>query len=412
MDFTETIAFFDLINIYYTGRKKGKLMSLDITKRIPSTGRMSIGVVTVPTLNLTFIPFVTTGHAESQSIVTIVENMASNPSGHSNLWDVRTLLPIKDISATAHATVTVDSRSSLDLLHYTKMHRAAESGSGYWIGLHSDPEGARGIAFRPGNSSFAEPDASIIAHELGHNLSLRHVPCPTNISNPDPNYPYADASIGSWGYLNGSMKDPGRNKDLMAYCAPMWISDYSFNKALGHYQSKSSTVEAPPLASASIPSEISLLLWGGIDAAARPFLEPVFEVDAAPVLPQEPGPWQLAGHSVSGEALFRLTFAMPVIAHGNGRSSFAFVIPLQQEQAPLLRSVTLSGPDGSYTIDEEHNTPMAIVMDQASGQITGILNNYDPLNDNHRITAISNKVDGGHQRVLFSRGIPNLRSQN
>lgn len=103
---------------------------------------------------------------------------------------------------------------------------------------------------------------------------------------------------------------------------------------------------------------------------------------------------------------------MPVIAHGNGRSSFAFVIPLQQEQAPLLRSVTLSGPDGSYTIDEEHNTPMAIVMDQASGQITGILNNYDPLNDNHRITAISNKVGGGHQRVLFSRGIPNLRSQN
>ena len=385
---------------------------LGVTKRIPSTGRMSIDVVTVPTLNLTLIPFVTTGHTESQSIVTIVENMASNPNGHSNLWTVRTLLPIKDISATAHATVTVDTRDSYTLHTYTALHRAAEGGSGYWIGLHSDPDGPAGVSTVSGTSSFSRPNGSTIAHELAHNLSLLHAPCGRGIRFVDSNYPYANASIGSWGYLHGSMRDPDRYKDLMSYCGPEWISDYSFNKALGYYQSKSSTAKEPPLVSASIPSEISLLLWGGMDAVARPFLEPVFEVDAAPVLPREPGPWQLAGHSASGEALFHLTFAMPVIAHGDGRSSFAFVIPLQQEQAPLLTSVTLSGPDGSYTIDEKHNTPMAIVLDQASGQITGILNNYNPLNDDHRITAISNKAGGGHQRVLFSRGLPNLGTRD
>ena len=41
-------------------------------------------------------------------------------------------------------------------------------------------------------------------HEVGHNLSLRHAPC-GDPSNPDPNYPYANATMGAgnrfiWGY--------------------------------------------------------------------------------------------------------------------------------------------------------------------------------------------------------------------
>ena len=383
---------------------------LGVTKRIPSAGRMSIDVVAVPTLNLTLIPFVTTGLTERKSIVTTVEDMALNPGEHANLSDVRTLLPIKDISATAHAAVTVDTRDSFILYQYTVSLRAMEGGSGYWIGLHSSPLGGS-IGTISGTTSFAVARPWDIVHELGHNLSLVHAPCGYGIQGVDPHYPYKNASIGSWGYLNGRMKDPQIYEDLMSYCLPEWISDYNFNKLLGYYLSKSSTIEEPPLTSASMPSEISLLLWGRTDAAARPFLEPIFEVDAAPALPRESGPWQLAGHSASGDELFRLPFSMPVIADGDGSSSFAFVIPLQQTQAPLLDSVTLSGPGGSYTIDKEHNTPMAIVMDQDSGQVTGFLNNYDPLDD-HRIAAISNKVGGGTQRVLFSRGIPNLGVQN
>ena len=49
---------------------------------------------------------------------------------------------------------------------------------------------------------------------------------------PDPDYPYPDGSIGVWGYdlLDGRLVDPS-TADLMSYCDPAWISDYSFNKA-------------------------------------------------------------------------------------------------------------------------------------------------------------------------------------
>ena len=390
---------------------------LGVVKRIPATGRMSLNVVTVPTLNITFVPLVTTGHAGGDNIIPVVQRLASNPNTNSDLYNVRTLLPIKDISATAHATVTVNTSLSTRLINRVAVIRKIENGSGYWMGLHHDIEGVRGRAYIGGVISISEAYPRTIAHELGHNLSLKHAPCPANVSSPDANYPYAGGVIGSWGYENNSMNAPVDYYDLMTWsnrsCIPVWISDYNFNKALDHYQyqSKSSVGEASPLVSASTPSEISLLIWGGTDAASKPYLEPIFEVDTRPALPQEPGPWQLAGHSASGDMLFRLIFAMPVIADGDGSSSFAFVVSLQQEQAQLLSSVTLSGPDGSYTIDKEYNTPMAIVMDQTSGQVTGFLDNYDPLND-PRITAISNKVGGGTQRVLFSRGIPNLGAQD
>ena len=390
---------------------------LGVVKRIPATGRMSLNVVTVPTLNITFVPLVTTGHAGGDNIIPVVQRLASNPNTNSDLHNVRTLLPIKDISATAHATVTVNTRLSTRLINRVAVIRKIENGSGYWMGLHHDIEGVRGRAYIGGVISISEARPRTIAHELGHNLSLKHAPCPEYVTHVDQNYPYADGGIGSWGYENNSMNAPVDYYDLMTWsnrsCTPAWISDYNFNKALDHYQyqSKSSVGEASPLVSASTPSEISLLIWGGTDAASKPYLEPIFEVDTRPALPKEPGPWQLAGHSANGDMLFRLIFAMPVIADGDGSSSFAFVVSLQQEQAQLLSSVTLSGPDGSYTIDKEYNTPMAIVMDQNSGQVTGFLDNYDPLND-PRIAAISNKVGGGTQRVLFSRGIPNLGAQD
>ncbi|MDE2835608.1 MAG: hypothetical protein OXM02_13985, partial [Bacteroidota bacterium] len=63
------------------------------------------------------------------------------------------------------------------------------------------------------------------------------------------------------------------------------------------------------------------------------------------------------------------------------------------------------------TIDGEHNDPMAIVIDEATEQVTGFLNDFDPSGDS-RVSAISNKFGGNTQRVLFSRGIPDLSVQN
>ncbi len=249
-----------------------------------------------------------------------------------------------------------------------------------------------------------------MAHELGHNLSLGHAPCIAN-TGLDPAYPYADASTGSWGYDAGRILDPDTAHDLMAYCYPPWISDYNFKKLVDYRNSKTgnSIKEEPSFASKL--SGNTLLLWGGTDAASRPFLDPIFMLEGVPKLPEAPGPWRLVGYGRNGNELFHLTFAMPIVADGDGGSSFLFAVSIEREQAQSLESVTLSGPGGSFTIDEEYDDSMAIVIDRVSGQITAFLDDYDP-SDNSILSAISNKAGGTAQRVLFSRGLPDLSAQN
>jgi hypothetical protein len=69
-------------------------------------------------------------------------------------------------------------------------------------------------------------------HELGHGQGLRHAPC-GNPAGPDPNFPYAGAKIGVWGYdiMKSTFKDPAKVTDYMSYCyEPSWPSDWTWAK--------------------------------------------------------------------------------------------------------------------------------------------------------------------------------------
>jgi hypothetical protein len=67
-----------------------------------------------------------------------------------------------------------------------------------------------------------------MVHELGHALGRDHSPCGTD--DPDPRFPYSDGSIGSWGLFGGVLRDPGVDADVMGYCEPVWVSDYTFDR--------------------------------------------------------------------------------------------------------------------------------------------------------------------------------------
>lgn len=47
----------------------------------------------------------------------------------------------------------------------------------------------------------------------------------------DPNFPYENGSIGTWGYgvLRKQPHDPSTHFDLSSSCDPPWISDYGWN---------------------------------------------------------------------------------------------------------------------------------------------------------------------------------------
>ena len=147
----------------------------------------------------------------------------------------------------------------------------------------------------------------------------------------------------------------------------------------------------------------ALLLWGGIHADSVPFLEPVFVVDAPPALPRSAGDYRLTGRTGGGTILFSLAFDMPEVGDGNGSSSFVFVLPVRPGWEGSLAGVTLSGPGGSVTLDEESNLPMAILRNPRTGQIQGILRDLPQAN---AATALAPQAGPDSLDVLFSRGIP------
>ncbi|EYF06051.1 M66 family metalloprotease [Chondromyces apiculatus] len=74
-------------------------------------------------------------------------------------------------------------------------------------------------------------DIETAVHEIGHAHGRPHSPC-GGAGDPDPAFPYADGGIGTWGYniVSKQLYDPTSFTDLMGYCVPIWISDYSFRQ--------------------------------------------------------------------------------------------------------------------------------------------------------------------------------------
>ncbi len=344
---------------------------LRLTRRIPENGRLPVDVRAMPVFDLTVIPFVQRSDPDT-SIVELVEAMAGDPEDHALLQDTRTLLPIGDLKVTAHESVMVDTDNPVQLYLETKMIRAMEGAAGHYMGTMAGPLSSRirGAAVNAGESIFAVPDANVIAHELGHNLSLAHAPC-GHVTDFDLSFPRPDGTIGAWGYdfrEGGRLVSPDR-ADLMSYCQPQWIGDYHFTNALRY---RLDTEGGAGALQTAAPAR-SLLLWGGVDAAGAPFVEPAFVVDALVSLPPSTGDYRIVGLSEDGAELFSLPFAMPEVADGDGGSSFAFTLPIEPGWAEALVGVTLSGPGGAATLDEDTNRPVTILRNPATGQVRGIL---------------------------------------
>ena len=383
--------------------------NLSVPKRIPETGRLAVDVRTMPIFDLTVIPFLWEQDPDS-SILEMVTGMARDPEGHPLLEATRTLLPVGELDVTAHASVLTSTNNAIALFRETQAIRAMEGANGYFLGMMAGELAGRaaGATTIRGSSIFSAPNSFYIAHEFGHDFGLYHAPCGIDNLTVDTWFPETDGSIGAWGYdfqEGGQLVPPGRH-DLMSYCHPQWISEYHFSAALRFRlrpvfrDGMSSLVAAPAR---------SLLLWGGVDARGAPFLEPSFVVDAPAKLPRSTGENELIGRTADGDELFSLAFEMREVADGDGRSLFVFVLPVQPEWTGRVASITLSGPGGSVTMDEETDRPITILRDPRTGQIRGILRGAtDAAPDGN--TSASNLTLDPDLETMTSRGIPDPES--
>jgi len=183
----------------------------------------------------------------------------------------------------------------------------------------------------------------VITHEMGHNFGRNHAPC--GVTPADASYPYPGANIGVWGLDVGNLalKSPTGYKDVMSYCGPNWVSDYTYQGILNFRGSGPDIVST-----SSAPAGAGVLVWGRIRKDGL-VLEPAFSVTAPPHLPSHPGSNRLVGLSASGATLFDLNFAGDIAPDlpGGPEEHFAFVVPL--DQAADLAEIRLSSNGRSVT---------------------------------------------------------------
>ncbi|MCR4341422.1 MAG: hypothetical protein NUW01_16215 [Gemmatimonadaceae bacterium] len=263
------------------------------------------------------------------------------------------------------------------------------------------------------------------AHEWGHNFGRLHIAC-GEPANPDPLYPHDPLSIGAYGYdaTVGALL-PLSFVDLMTYCTPRWISDYTYKAVINFRAAQAAD------ASTSAGPRRSLLVWGQITPGGI-VLEPSFEIDARPSLPTRAGPYRISATDAAGREIFGFSFAGNEIDHAPNHRLFAFVVPLPAGQArpaairltangreSVRRSSLLPGPLGNAPLTpgparldriggprsrlewDAKAYPMALVRDPATGQILSFA----------RGGRLDIAVPGQELDVTFSDGVRSVRQR-
>ena len=361
-------------------------------RRMPESGTLALDVRELPVMKLTIVPVKITGQSDS-AVVAAAESLTYDSPV---LKEFRTLMPVGEVDFSVRETLTVDpgdwGARALEILEGV---RQADGADGYYLGICDCRGGAAALGEWVSRS---ELRGTVMAHEIGHNLSLLHAPCGSPAGFVDDEYPYPGGRTGTWGYdVESTELRAPRLPDLMSYCEPPWLGDYGYVKALEHRLRVEGA--AADRASSVDGRTTVLLLWGraGPDEVA---LAPAAIVNAVPSLP-DAGPYRITGRTRGDQTLFSLEFA-PMVEAESGSGHFVITLPLDPAWAGSLESVVLSGPGGADRLDATTHRPLAIVTDRSTGRILRILRDFEGLPEvarDERITVsygIPGPASGGH----------------
>ena len=358
--------------------------------RFPAEGRFAFDVREPRTLRQIFVPTLLTTRNSEESILEWSRDLTAESD---KIAFMRKSLPVGDLEVEVREPYVFTGDLSeyephwpnyLDEISVLQM---LEGRRGYYYGVITRFSGSALLGFgwigQP--ASVGVTSATTYAHELGHNMSLLHAPCGDPL-NVDSNYPssYVEGSIGIWGWdiEAEAQREPARYKDLMTYCGPEWVSDYSYAKALEYRLASEpisnsfcweSFIERNPEVREHCPSQSTILLWGRTDPDAFR-LEPAFVMEAPPALPQGDGPYRLAAFGEDGGLVFDYSFAPRTNAEGG--TGFTFAVPFDPDQDGTLDRVVLSGPEGSYTLGRSTAAPMAMIRYPETGTIRSFVRDW------------------------------------
>lgn len=196
-----------------------------------------------------------------------------------------------------------------------------------------------GLGYRPGSASAGfhrASDPTTAAHEIGHNLGRRHITCSGSEGSPDTGYPYTGGRISSatsgnnayYGFHISTQRIFGPTTgDLMGYCRPRWISDYTYEAMRSAIDSR---WRRPLLASAGTPS---VLVAGTVETdGSAGTIDTIYQVDApaAVELPEE-GDYTLRFENEAGDVLASYQIApSPLSEASENVMGFSHILPWEE----------------------------------------------------------------------------------
>jgi hypothetical protein len=192
-----------------------------------------------------------------------------------------------------------------------------------------------GGGLAPGDYSYH----STLAHEIGHNLGRQHAPCGGG-ANLDPEYRHPNGKLGAAGYdvATGTPLDPNVWSDIMSYCPPRWVSDYTFGAILDARRNE------PVVLGLADPGALqdSLVVSGSLNGDGSATLDPAFEIQQEPDAPK--GDCTLVCRDAADQILLEFPFTPAVVEdlpQAKERRTFALVLPMTPEMKTRLASLAV-----------------------------------------------------------------------
>ena len=307
----------------------------ETNNRYPASGYAALPVREAPPLNVTLVP------VTYRSITPEI----TEETKARYLDAARLMHPLSRVNIKVHRPYAFDgdlytADGWYDLLSAVTTLRGVDGSDDLYYAV-VDPwysSGVSGLGWigAPVSVGWDDPATrgEVAAHELGHNWGREHAPC--GLSDGDAAYPHTNARTGVWGYDagDGSSRDPSKHADLMSYCGPRWISDYTYKGVLEFRQ------EDARIQSLSVGTSNVLLVSGSLQNGELS-LDPAFSL-ATKSQPPTPGPYTLVGLSASGKKLFSVPFGVfETSLHdpAGERAGFSFSVPLSAAQAAELVSL-------------------------------------------------------------------------
>ena len=186
-----------------------------------------------------------------------------------------------------------------------------------------------GLVGSPTAVGWDRADADIVAaHEWGHNFGRLHAPC-GDPPNTDPQFPIVGGftnSIG-WDSRTATLFGPG-TADIMGYCAPAWVSEYSYTRVLAFRQAAAFSASRLVAARAEAVSHTGLLVWGR-SVRGRLVLEAPAEVVATATPPPSRATHLVDLLDANQQIIASWPLEADVVDHGAPDDRiFAVVLPL------------------------------------------------------------------------------------